>query len=79
MKLVPDARRAWRWFSVQAMTLAIAIQGAWAMLTPQQVDWLPEWVPHAVTTAILILGIIGRLIDQGDTGDGDGDGGSSEL
>ena len=65
MKLVHNARAAWRWFSVQAMAAAAAIQGAWAMLTPEQVAMVPDWTANAVTGAILVLGIIGRLVDQG--------------
>jgi len=65
MRLIPNARRAWRMFSVQAMALALAVQGAWAALTPDQVAALPDWTVQAVTGAVLVLGIIGRLIDQG--------------
>jgi hypothetical protein len=64
MKLLPDWRRSWRWFSVQAMALALAVQGAWAALTPDQVAALPDWTVQAVTGAVLVLGIIGRLVAQ---------------
>jgi hypothetical protein len=47
------------------MVIALAVQGAWAALTPQQIAGLPDWVSNAVTIVILIFGIIGRLIDQG--------------
>jgi hypothetical protein len=69
MKLVPNARRAWRWFSIQAMALSIAIQGAWVALPPDLALRLPEWAGDAASMAILALGIIGRLVDQGG-GDG---------
>lgn len=66
MRLVKNARNAWRWFSVQAMTCALAIQGAWAMLPADLAARAPDWASNAVTSAILVLGIVGRLIDQGE-------------
>lgn len=65
MKLVPNAGKAWRWFSVQAMAVSIAIQGAWQALPPDLATRLPEWAGDAASMAILALGIIGRLVDQG--------------
>lgn len=65
MKLVPDARRSWRWFSVQAMLAAGAILGAWVALPPDLKAALPDWTDNAVAMAVLGLGIVGRLVDQG--------------
>ena len=66
MKLVTNARRSWRWFSMQAMSLAVAGQGAWAMLPDEMRDSIPqEWVSYA-TVVLLMCGIIGRLVDQGE-------------
>ena len=66
MKLVPNADRAWRWFSMHAMVLAGAVQGAWLMLPPDLAARAPEWTVSAATAAILLLGIAGRLVDQSD-------------
>lgn len=64
MKLIKDWRQAWRWFSLQAMALAAAIQGVWIQLPPDLKDSIdPSWV-SAATVAVLILGGIGRLVDQ---------------
>ena len=64
MKLVENAREAWRWFSVQAMTLATALQGAWLTLSDSQRAGLPGVILSTVTIAVLVLGFIGRLVKQ---------------
>jgi len=66
MTLVPNARKAWRWISMQAMGVAVALQGAWVFipddLKARAGDDLANWV----TGALLVLGMIGRLVKQGD-------------
>ena len=64
MKLIPNWRRAWRMFSVQAMTAATAILGAWQAFPPDLRDSLPETWVHGSAMALLVLGIVGRLIAQ---------------
>jgi hypothetical protein len=65
MKLVTNANRAWRWFSVQAMTAAIALQAGWQAMPPDLAERIPgEWVT-GLSIAVLVLGIVGRLVDQG--------------
>lgn len=64
MKLVENAKQAWKWLSMQMMVLALALQSTWelysteiqALLTPAQVTY--------VTIALLVLGIVGRLVKQ---------------
>lgn len=64
MKLIPQWRRAWRMFSVQAMTGATALLGAWQAFPPDLKAALPaDWV-NGAAIALLVLGIAGRLIDQ---------------
>ena len=64
MKLIDDWKQCWRWFSVQAMVLATAIQGAWMFIPPQlQASIPPGWV-KTITISLLVLGILGRLVDQ---------------
>jgi hypothetical protein len=64
MKLVKDARRAWRFFSVQAMAVLAALPLVWVQIPPDVQDMLPEaWRPW-VLTIIAISGIIGRLVPQ---------------
>jgi multisubunit Na+/H+ antiporter MnhB subunit len=65
MKLVPNAKQAWRWFSVQALTLIAALQVAWETLPPDAVNVIPaDWRGY-ITLGLAVLAIVGRLIDQG--------------
>lgn len=65
MTLIPGWRRAWQFFSMQSMGLAVAIQGSWLALSAEQKASIPdEWVT-ATTVIVLILGAIGRLVHQG--------------
>ena len=64
MKLVQDWRRCWRWFSVQAMVVAGAIQGAWLFIPADMKASVPDdWV-RWMTLTLLVLGIAGRLVQQ---------------
>jgi len=64
MKLIDDVKHAWRMFSIQAMTAAGAIQGAWAYLTPDQKAAIGHTTLTGVTIGLLVLGIVGRLVKQ---------------
>ena len=65
MRLVKDARKAWRWFSVQAMALQGAAAGAWLVVPDDMRASVPsEWLA-ACAVALTVLGVAGRLIDQG--------------
>jgi hypothetical protein len=63
MKLVNNARAAWRWYSMQAMAVAGALQGAWLALGDMQ-SRVPAEAVDALTIAILASGIVGRLVKQ---------------
>lgn len=66
MKLVKDARRAWRWFSVQAMAALALLPIIWMQLPPETQAMVPDhWRPW-IMVAVAIGGIAGRLIKQGD-------------
>lgn len=62
--LVENARSAWRWFSVQAMVLAGAIQGAWMFIPDDMKASIPPGIVQGVTIVLLVLGVAGRLVDQ---------------
>lgn len=64
MKLVDDARKAWRWFSVQAMFWAGAVQGAWAAFGDDLKQNVPHWLVTTLTLGLLAAGIGGRLVKQ---------------
>lgn len=64
MKLVENWRKGWRMLSVQFMTIATALQGAWLALPSSLVENVPPWVMHAITMGLLFAGIAGRLVYQ---------------
>ena len=69
IKLVRNARRAWRWFSVQAMAAAGFAPAAWLAVPPDMRAAVPsEWLA-AAGVALAVIGIVGRLIDQGEDED----------
>lgn len=65
MKLVDDAKQCWRWISMWCMTLAGAVQGAWVFIPDDLKSSMPHSVVQVVTVGLLVLGVAGRLIDQG--------------
>lgn len=72
MKLIDEAKHAWRMFSVQAMTAAGAIQGAWVVLSPEQKAAIGNTTLAGITLGLLVLGIVGRLVKQDSIPNGGG-------
>ena len=64
MRLVDDIKSAWRWFSVQAMAWAIALQGAWEFIPDDMKAGIPPKLVTWITVGLLVLGIAGRLVKQ---------------
>ena len=64
MKLIPNWRKAWRMFSVQAQALAVAVIGAWQVIPDDIRAVVPSWASGGLLALLLALGIAGRLIDQ---------------
>lgn len=63
-KLVPDWRRSWRWISVQMMTAAGAVQGAWLAVPDDLKTSVPPALVQWITLGLLLLGVGGRLVTQ---------------
>jgi len=64
VKLIPEWKRCLRMFSVQAMILAGAMQGAWASLPDEMKATVSDdWLRYG-TIALMVLGVIGRLVAQ---------------
>ena len=68
MKLISNWRSAWRFFSVQAQALALAGIGAWQVLPDDLRALVPVPVAVGLAMALLVLGIVGRLIAQPENG-----------
>ena len=64
MTLIKNWRKSWRMLSVQAMTLAGAIQGAWLFIPEDMKASIPANVVQWVTLSLLALGVAGRLVKQ---------------
>lgn len=64
MKPIPNWKQCWRMLSVQAMTLAGALQGAWIFIPEDMKASIPGSVVQWVTLALLGLGVVGRLVKQ---------------
>ncbi len=67
MKLVDDAKQAYKWFSMQAMGLAIALQGGWAAVPDNLKQYISPKTVTSITIVLLVLGVIGRLVKQDQT------------
>jgi len=65
MKLISNWKDSWKWFSTQAMLLAVAVQGAWDYIPADMRASLPDGFVTWATMGLLVLGIIGRTIRQG--------------
>jgi hypothetical protein len=64
VKLVPEARKAWRWLSIQIPALNVAFLATWSLLPAKFQDALPlPWV-IGIAVALIVLGVVGRLIHQ---------------
>ena len=64
LKLKEDWRKAPKWLSVQAMGVAAAIQGTWAVIPPEMQQSIPHDVVSYGTMAIVGLGVLGRVLEQ---------------
>jgi hypothetical protein len=67
MKLVDDWRKAWKYFSVQALALASAISFGWATYGDVIKQYIPERYMPWVIAVVALAGIAGRLVDQPST------------
>lgn len=61
--LIPEWRRAWKWFSVQIVALIAAAQGLLA-LVPTLKDYIHPTIWHWLMAGLAILAIIGRIVNQ---------------
>lgn len=64
MRLIPDWRSAWRWFSVQALAVIGALPIVWSMLPPDVKSLLPAGWGMWVFVVLAVAGVLGRVVDQ---------------
>ena len=66
MKFVDNVKESWKWFSMQSMTLAMAVQGTWMTIPEELKNEVPKNLVHWITLILVVAGIFGRLIKQSD-------------
>jgi hypothetical protein len=64
MRLTEDWKDAWKWFSVQLPIVNTAFLTTWAALPAKFQDILPVGVVIGIAVALLIAGVVGRVINQ---------------
>ena len=64
MKLVTNWKSAWKWFSVQFVAAAGAVQLSVLAFPDTVRAWLPDWLTHVLAMALLAAAVLGRLVDQ---------------
>ena len=65
MKLVKNAKKAWKWWSVQALAISGALPVVWVTLPPDLKAGVPDDVVPYIAAVVAGAGIIGRVVDQG--------------
>lgn len=66
IKLVDDWRQAWRWISINSMTLAGSMQLTWINIPDDLRQGFDPILINYLTVGLLVLGIVGRLVKQGE-------------
>tara|TARA_R110000868_G_C10972514_1_gene770261 strand:+ start:1838 stop:2050 length:213 start_codon:yes stop_codon:yes gene_type:complete len=64
MRLIEEWKSAWRYLSVQANALGGAITVGYASMYDHLKENFPPKYMAAITAAVFVLGIIGRLVSQ---------------
>lgn len=64
MKLVDDWHKAWKYFSVQCLTLAGAISISWATYGDIIKQYIPAQYMPWIIGVVSAAGLVGRFVDQ---------------
>lgn len=64
MAIIDEWRVAYKYLSVQANAVGVALSSTYALMFDQLKETVPPKVVAAITGAVFILGIIGRLTVQ---------------
>jgi hypothetical protein len=64
MKLVANWKSAWKWFSVQFVAAAGAVQLSVLAFPDTMRVWLPDWLTHVLAVLLLLAAALGRLVEQ---------------
>lgn len=64
MKLIEEWRVCYKYLSVQANSIGAALAVVYGSMYDQLKENFPPTVMAAVTAAVFVLGIVGRLVSQ---------------
>ena len=64
IKIVENWRDARKWISMHAMAYGAAVQVAWVAIPEDMRASVPPGIVAGITIALLVLGAVGRIIDQ---------------
>lgn len=66
MKPIDEWKQAWRFFSVQANAIGIALTSTYGVMFDQLKKTFPPEYMFGLTCAVFVIGIIGRLTSQSE-------------
>lgn len=69
LRLVRNWRQARSWYSTHSMALSVSLLGAWAALPDRMQEAFSPLELKCAAIVLIVLGIVGRLIDQGGEDD----------
>ena len=64
MRLIDDWHQAWKWFSMQFVAAAGALQVALLSFPEVLRAYVPNNVMHIMVLVLLAAAVVGRLVDQ---------------
>lgn len=64
MKLIEEWRGCWKYLSVQANTIGVAITTTYGAMYDQLKETLPAKYMMLAVGGVFVLGIVGRLVSQ---------------
>jgi len=64
MTLIPNIKQAWKMFSIQAQALNAALLVSWQSLPMSFQTVLPVQYLLIIAVTLLVLGVVGRVIQQ---------------
>ena len=65
-ELVRNYKKAWKWFSVQAMIASAAIQLTWSSMPEDLKQSISPKTAQVASISLLVLGVVGRMVKQKD-------------
>ena len=69
MKLVDNAKSWYKMFSIQAQIAAGSILGSWSLIPEDLKQNLPQNIVIGIAVGLLVLGVVGRLVQQNSLND----------